>query len=76
MMGGDMMGGGVMMGVTLLFAGLVIGGVWLIGRAVGNGRSPGDSTAPNSAMRILEERYARGEIDRQEFTERRDTLRS
>lgn len=37
--------------------------------------SPGGSE-PESAMRVLEERFARGEIDAEEFTERRDLLRS
>lgn len=31
---------------------------------------------PPSALRILEERYARGEIDRQEFLERKNDLQS
>lgn len=80
MMGSEMVGGGAMMVammvvVTLLFAGLVIGGVWLVGRAVGTGSSSGDPTGSDSALRILEERYARGEIERDEFEERRDTLR-
>jgi len=33
-----------------------------------------DQTEP--AMRVLEERFARGEIDAEEFTKRRDLLRS
>jgi len=32
------------------------------------------SGASDSALRILEERYARGEIDTEEFTERRRAL--
>ncbi len=39
---------------------------------------PGEpvETGPDSAMRVLEERFARGEIDAEEFTKRRDLLRS
>lgn len=36
---------------------------------------PGE-TGPEAAMRVLEERFARGEIDAEEFTKRRDLLRS
>lgn len=81
MMGDDgwgeiMMGGGAMMIVfPLVFVALVIGSVWLIGRAVGSGRPSGDSTGSDSALRILEERYARGEIDGDEFHQRRNVLR-
>jgi putative membrane protein len=35
-----------------------------------------EDAARSSAHRLLEERYARGEISRQEFTERREVLRS
>ena len=31
---------------------------------------------PEEALRVLEERFARGEIDAEEFTKRRDLLRS
>jgi putative membrane protein len=74
MFGCDMMGGGAMMGIwVLLFLAIVIGGVWLIGRAVGGDRDRGgEHTDP--ALRILEERYARGEIDEDEFVQRRRTL--
>ncbi len=36
--------------------------------------SPPGAEPSGSALRILEERYARGEIDTDEFTERRRTL--
>ena len=37
-------------------------------------RSPGHGPARTGALRILEERYARGEIDGDEFLERRRVL--
>lgn len=75
----DCFGGGSMMGIpmlvsVLLFVLLVIAGIWLVVRVV-NGRPRGASTVSNSSARgILEERFARGEIDRDEFEERRRTL--
>jgi putative membrane protein len=54
--------------VTLLVA-VVVGAV-LIARTVSGGGDGGTS----GALRILEERYARGEIDRDEFLQRRGDL--
>ncbi len=71
--------GGFGMGIgMLLFWGLIIfavvvlvrgfaGGVW------GSGRNERE-TRPHSALEILRERYARGEIDRNEFEQKRDDL--
>jgi putative membrane protein len=51
---------------------LIVGGIVLVRRLW----SPDDVTrGDDSALRILEERYARGEIDRDEFNERREHLR-
>lgn len=60
----------------LLFIALVLGGVWLIGKAVrGRPTTAGSDPAPSpGAMRILEERFARGEISPEEFEERRQAL--
>ena len=57
----------------LLFALALITGIVLLVRAIAQGGSSGGTS---QALRILEERYARGEIDRDEFIQRRDDLRS
>ena len=64
-------GGLVMMLMMLVFWGLIIAGLviglrWLLGQ----GR-PG---ARDEALEILRQRYARGEIDKQEFDTRRRDL--
>jgi putative membrane protein len=55
---------------------LVIGAV-LITRTIVNSRAVGSTSAgvPSGPLRILEERFARGEIDEEEFRRRRDILR-
>ncbi|GAC1607059.1 MAG: hypothetical protein NVS3B6_20780 [Pseudarthrobacter sp.] len=56
----------------LLIAGLVAL-VWVIVRlAQGGGQSP--ASRSGSARSILDERYARGEIDDEEYRTRRETL--
>lgn len=48
--------------------------VWLVVRA--DGSTPrSEGSARTDAVSILEERFARGEIDREEFEARRATLR-
>ncbi len=42
----------------------------------GNGAGPQTDARSNDAMRILDERFARGEIDADEYARRRDVLRS
>jgi putative membrane protein len=49
---------------------LVIGAVWLLFRSFGRARG---SDRPN-ALEILDERYARGEIDRTEYEQRRSDI--
>jgi putative membrane protein len=51
---------------------LVIAGIVALVRGHGGSGGP----AGGSALRLLEERYARGEISREEFFERRSTLTS
>jgi putative membrane protein len=64
-------GGLVMMLMMLVFWGLVIAGLvvglrWLVGQ--------GRLTSRDEALEILRQRYARGEIDQQEFDARRRDL--
>jgi putative membrane protein len=68
--------GGVWMFVWLLVLGALVVAAVIVLRALwGRGSGSGGSwTRVDQALRILEERYARGEIDREEFEERRRTL--
>lgn len=75
MMGDGFGGGAAMMVFMMLFgllvvAGVVVGIVFLV-RSVsaGSGRS-----GRSPALEVLQERFARGEIDREEFEERRRAL--
>ena len=59
---------------VLMLAGLILLG-YVAYRLV-QGRSEGGSSAgPSSARQILDERYARGEIDEEEYRRRREELR-
>jgi putative membrane protein len=64
-----------MMLFSFLFLGLVVVGVVFVVRSLseGGGRSPNRSDG-NRALDILDERFARGEIDRSEYEERRRIL--
>ena len=72
---------GPMMGWAWLFlcfvflAVLVVGMVFQI-RALGDRGGSGSGGSASSARQVLEERFARGKIDRDEFEERRKTLGS
>ena len=63
------MGWGWIIGLIVL---VVI--VWVIVKAVNQNNPPPDKTNKQSALDILKERYARGEIDKQEFEERKKGL--
>ena len=58
-----------------LFAVLLVAGVVVLVRALTD-RGAGTGSKGSSAMEILEERFARGEIDREEFEERGRGLQS
>lgn len=57
----------------LAFWALVIGAVVLVSRGSGSGRTPPPPAAPDP-RRILDERFARGEIGPEEYRERRAVL--
>lgn len=71
---GPMMGYGAVALVWLLFAALLVVGVVFAVSALSERGGPASPTS--SALQILEERFARGEIDRDELEERRRALRS
>jgi putative membrane protein len=77
MMGPGMMGfgfGGLMMIPMIIFWGLLIWGfVWLV-RGAGGCCAPSPSDRADSALDVLKRRYAKGEIDKQEFEEKKKDL--
>ena len=75
MIGGWGWGMGFSMGLFWVLLIVIVGAVTL---AVVRGRNlgQGDEFRDKSALRILEERYARGEINRQEFEEKKRDLRN
>ncbi len=78
---GHMMGGGWIFGpiMMILFVALIVAVVVLVVRWLGGMGGAGGGAAqaerPKAALDILEERFARGEIDKEEFEQRRQTLR-
>jgi putative membrane protein len=78
MMNGWGMGwfGGIFMIVfwVLVIAGLIFLIKWLVQNTKSGSHS--SSSSPSSALDILRERYARGEIDKQEFEEKKRDLLS
>ncbi len=72
---GHMMGGGWILGpiMMILFVAAIVAVVVLVVRWLGGAGGPG--AKPKAAQDILEERFARGEIDKEEFEQRRQALR-
>ena len=71
-MGMGMMGVGLLM-MLIVFA-LAVGAVALIVWAIVHFTKTASGTAASAARRILDERYARGEIDDDEYTRRKRQL--
>ena len=63
-----------MMLVSLLFLALIVGGVVLVVRSFSGGGRIAPGPGGNRALDILDERFARGEIDQTEYEERRRIL--
>jgi putative membrane protein len=63
------LGGGLMWLFWIL---LIIGVVWAAKVVMGRGNTPTNNG--KSALEILKERYAKGEIDRKEFEQKRRDL--
>jgi putative membrane protein len=61
--------------MMIVFIALIVGVVVLVVRWLGGvGGGPAQGSKPKAALEILEERFARGEIDKDEFDDRRRAL--
>ena len=79
--GWGMMGSGMSFGwvfvpiFMILFWGLVIWGVVALVRGLSGSRSSdSDSSRPDSALEVLKKRYARGEINKEEYEEKKKDI--
>ena len=64
-----------MVAAMTIFWGLVILVGVMIFRGRGGGRNSGSGTQDRGPLEILDERFARGEVDRQEYEVRKAVLR-
>ena len=70
-------GGWIVMSVVMVaFWALVVFGVVAIFRGTGSNTRSADRSTDRDPMQILEERFARGEIDAEEYHNRADVLRT
>lgn len=75
-MWGDWGWGGMFFGpiAGILYLGLIVVAIVLVVRWLGGGHVTASAPREKTALEILEERFARGEIDKDEFEERRNLL--
>jgi putative membrane protein len=73
MMGGFGIGGGLMFIPMIIFWGLIIWGVVALARGVSSPNNCGASNQ-DSALEVLKRRYARGEITKPEYEDRKKDL--
>jgi putative membrane protein len=76
-MNGGWDGGGwgfAMMFMSLVFLACVVVGVLLLARSHSHGEQPPNRSEGSRALDVLDERFARGEIDESEYQERRRIL--
>ena len=81
-MGGNMMDGGMMGGfewfwaifMVVVLALLVAGAIWLARTLTRPSSPPGGPAGPNPARTELDLRYARGDLTREEYLQRRADL--
>ena len=53
---------------------VVVAIVWMVVKAMNQSNNPGNQSVQKSSLDILKDRYARGEIDKKEFDERKRDL--
>ena len=63
------------MGIGMVvFWGLVIWGIVALARGVGSSGGTGSSSQSDSALEVLKRRYARGEINKEEFEDKKKDI--
>lgn len=60
--------------MVLFWGGLVVVAIWGVRALSDTGRYRGTASQRRGALEILEERFARGEVDAEEFEQRRAAL--
>ena len=76
MYGWDGPGFGMFLGPLFLLAFITLA-AWIVAMVFrANGNTARGATPPSNALNILDERFARGEIDKAEYEDRRKTILS